>query len=78
MTETANAKNLRIKYQQRGVKLKWLIDKKLSFLKNYFLALYLQNISIRKYFPNAGKYGREITPYLDTFRAVNLLMTGES
>ena len=40
----------------------------------------VKSVQIRSYFwsvfsPNTGKYGPEITPYLDTFHAVKKLVT---
>ena len=51
--------------------LRWNI---LSFVSRHCV----KNVQIRSYFwsvfsPNAGKYGPEITPYLDTFRAVRVV-----
>ena len=34
---------------------------------------YGETRSISRFSPNAGKYGPEITPYLDTFRAVRVI-----
>ena len=47
--KNCNAEKLKIEYQQRGIKLKCSMDKKLYFLKDYFLPLNQKNL-IRKYF----------------------------
>ena len=42
-------------------------------IRSYFWSeTFLYSDWIRRFSPNTGKYGPEITPYLDTFHAVNL------
>ena len=52
----------------------WKVSKYGNFSSPYFPAFVLNKISYLSVFsPNAGKYGPEKTPYLDTFHTVRTL-----
>ena len=54
-------KNFKIKYQQRGVKLKYSIDKKAILHEDYFLLLY----------PTKSNYEKDFSPILNNISELN-------
>ena len=50
----------------------WKVSKYGVISDPYFPAFELNTKYLSVFSPNAGKYGPEITPYLDTFYAVNV------
>ena len=54
----------------------WKVSKYGVFCGPYFPAFGLNTEYLSVFCPNAGKYGPEKTPYLDTFHAVPAVNTG--
>ena len=67
-------RSLRIIYSDQSSSFEELLERDKSFSNHFknIQSLYcVKSVKIRNFFsPNAGKYGLEKTPYLDTFRAV--------
>ena len=67
-------RSLRIIYSDQSSSFEELLERDKSFYNHFknIQSLYcVKSVKIRNFFsPNAGKYGLEKTPYLDTFRAV--------